>query len=94
MDKVHGVYNSNWKVWRFVRLHIDSAWMKKIIYCYLKDIESSEDTHWRDQPHLLERNVNLEDPKTKDNILPLLPTVQVRLPSFLGPKRPSRFCLD
>lgn len=87
MDKVHGVYNNNWQVWRFVRSHIDTAWTKQITYCYLKDIASSEDTHWRDQPYLLERNLSFGYPKIKANILLLLPTVTSQIAFFLWVQR-------
>ena len=61
--------------------------MKQITYCYLKDIASSEDTHWRDQPPLLERNVSFGDPKIKENILPLLPAVTSQIAFFLWVQR-------
>ena len=43
---------------------------------YLKDIERSEDTHWRDEPHSRREKYELRGPKIKENILVLIPTVK------------------
>ena len=43
---------------------------------YLKDIERSEDTLWKDQPHSPREKCELRGPKIKENILVLMPTVK------------------
>ena len=50
--------------------------MNQIKYFYLKDIGSSEDTHWRDQPHSPREKCELGEPKIKENVLMLTLTVK------------------